>query len=221
MEKGRNWVLNFKEFLIESQLKMNDNTFVNKTDALLVDIFHAINKKYFNNKLPAIKINWVFENNLNKSYLGNLEIETNIIKKTITAKCINLNYNKINNYNSLRNTLIHELIHYYVFLNYHSITEDQWAKVNNMINNNYRKEEIDVSKPNHWHGLVKSCNFLSPAMIVNSLKSYTSFHLWKEFPSYLKQFYWKKHNLWTRGYFYCSIGNANDETIKKYIENQG
>lgn len=50
-------MLNFKDFLIESQLKMNDNTFVNKTDALLVDIFYAINKKYFNNKLPTIKIN--------------------------------------------------------------------------------------------------------------------------------------------------------------------
>lgn len=82
-------------------------------------------------------------------------------------------------------------------------------------------QEIDISKPNHWHGLIKSCNFLSPDMIVNSLKSYSTYHLWKEFPSYLKQFYWKKHNLWTRGYFCCSIGNANDETIKKYIENQG
>ena len=82
-------------------------------------------------------------------------------------------------------------------------------------------QEIDPLKPNHWHGLIKSTNFLSPAMIVNALKSYSTYHLWKEYNSYLSKFYWKKHNLWTSGYFCSSIGNANDETIRNYIESQG
>ena len=82
-------------------------------------------------------------------------------------------------------------------------------------------QEIDSSKPNHQHGLIKSNNFLAPDMIVNALKSYTTYHLWQEFHNYLKQFYWKKHNLQTRGYFCSSIGNANQETIKNYIDNQG
>ena len=82
-------------------------------------------------------------------------------------------------------------------------------------------QEIDNSKPNHWHGLIKSNNFLAPDMIVNVLKSYTTYHLWQEYPNYLKQFYWKKHNLWARGNSSSSIGNANEETIKNYIDNQG
>lgn len=42
-------------------------------------------------------------------------------------------------------------------------------------------QEIDSSKPNHWHGLIKSNNFLAPDIIVNALKSYTTYHLWQEF----------------------------------------
>jgi len=35
-----------------------------------------------------------------------------------------------------------------------------------------------------------------------------------------KQF-WKEHNFWSDGFFACSIGEANPETIRRYIENQG
>lgn len=43
---------------------------------------------------------------------------------------------------------------------------------------------------------------------------------WQHYSSYLKRFYWKEHNLLTRGYFCATIGNANNETIQKYIESQ-
>lgn len=33
--------------------------------------------------------------------------------------------------------------------------------------------------------------------------------------------YLKAHTFWSDGYFVCSIGEANPETIRKYIENQG
>lgn len=35
-----------------------------------------------------------------------------------------------------------------------------------------------------------------------------------------KQF-WKEHTFWSDGYFVCSIGEANPDTVRKYIENQG
>lgn len=57
--------------------------------------------------------------------------------------------------------------------------------------------------------------------IVQQIKSITTYHLWKNCFNELNQFYWHKKLLWTKGYFVCSIGNSNPETIKKYIENQG
>ena len=35
-----------------------------------------------------------------------------------------------------------------------------------------------------------------------------------------KQF-WKEHTFWSDGYFVCSIGEANPNTLRKYIKNQG
>ena len=35
-----------------------------------------------------------------------------------------------------------------------------------------------------------------------------------------KQF-WKEHTFCIDGYFVCSIGEANPNTVRKYIENQG
>ena len=31
----------------------------------------------------------------------------------------------------------------------------------------------------------------------------------------------KEHTFWTDGYFACSVGNASEKMLKKYIENQG
>ena len=35
-----------------------------------------------------------------------------------------------------------------------------------------------------------------------------------------KQF-WKECTFWGDGYFVCSIGEANPDTVRKYIEKQG
>jgi putative transposase len=37
----------------------------------------------------------------------------------------------------------------------------------------------------------------------------------------LKKHFWVKHTFWSDGYFVCSTGDANTDTIKKYIESQG
>lgn len=82
-------------------------------------------------------------------------------------------------------------------------------------------QEIDPLKPDHWHCLVSSIPTLSPMQIVHVLKQQSTFELWKLYPKYLSTFYWKNHELWTSGYFCSSIGNANNETVQKYIEEQG
>lgn len=62
---------------------------------------------------------------------------------------------------------------------------------------------------------------MSISKIVNLMKSYTVYHIWKKYPNYLRKQFWKEHTFWTDGYFACSVGNVSEEMLKKYIENQG
>ncbi len=62
---------------------------------------------------------------------------------------------------------------------------------------------------------------LSVTSIVRKLKQETTIYLWKNYSKYLSKYFWKEHTFWSDGYFTCSIGEANPETIKRYIENQG
>ena len=62
---------------------------------------------------------------------------------------------------------------------------------------------------------------MSISKIVNLMKSYTTYHIWKRYPDYLRKHFWKEHTFWTDGYFVCSAGNVSEEMLGKYIENQG
>lgn len=80
-------------------------------------------------------------------------------------------------------------------------------------------QEIDS---NHIHLLISSTPNISPSEIVSQLKQKSVYMVWQEHYDYMRKYYWSgKHYLWTRGYFVCSIGDANAETIRNYIENQG
>ncbi|MFR2034089.1 MAG: IS200/IS605 family transposase [Agathobacter sp.] len=61
----------------------------------------------------------------------------------------------------------------------------------------------------------------SISKIVNLMKSYTTYHIWKRYPQYLRKQFWKEHTFWTDGYFACSVGNVSEEMLKRYIGNQG
>lgn len=61
----------------------------------------------------------------------------------------------------------------------------------------------------HIHYMIETEPTMSISKIVNLMKSYTTYHIWKE------------HTFWTDGYFACSVGNVSEEMLKRYIENQG
>ncbi len=71
----------------------------------------------------------------------------------------------------------------------------------------------------HVHMLISCPTDLSPSQIVQYLKGRSSHLLQEEFPE-LKKRYWGQH-LWGRGYFCGTVGEVDEEMIKKYIENQG
>ena len=38
---------------------------------------------------------------------------------------------------------------------------------------------------------------------------------------FYEKHFWNEHTFWSDGYFVCSIGETNPDTVRKDIENQG
>ena len=85
---------------------------------------------------------------------------------------------------------------------------------------NFTIDTMEVDK-DHIHLLLDIEPKISVSSIVNRLKSISTNRLWKKNREFLKNHFWKEQTFWSDGYFVCSTGNANMETIKKYIETQG
>lgn len=87
-------------------------------------------------------------------------------------------------------------------------------------NHNVVIHYMEVDK-DHIHYMIETEPTMSVSKIVNLMKSYTTYHIWKKYPNYLRKHFWKEHTFWTDGYFACSVGNVSEEMLRKYIENQG
>ena len=81
--------------------------------------------------------------------------------------------------------------------------------------------DIMESDKDHIHLLVSYSPDISITSIVRILKQKSTHQLWEVYPSFLKKHFWKEHTFWSDGYFVCSIGETNPDTVRKYIENQG
>ena len=81
--------------------------------------------------------------------------------------------------------------------------------------------DLDYSKPDHIHLLVRSVPKLSPLQIVRVLKQQTNIWAWNNYNDWLRHFYWRGKHLWTRGYFCSSVGNVSADTVHEYLEKQG
>ena len=72
--------------------------------------------------------------------------------------------------------------------------------------------------PDHVHMLLSIPPTISVSKAMQYIKGKTSRKLQSDF-KHLKKRYWGQH-LWARGYFAVTVGNVNEEDIKKYIEEQ-
>ena len=86
--------------------------------------------------------------------------------------------------------------------------------------NDFEIDTIEVDQ-NHIHVLVSYKPKVSIASMVRALKGETTYLLWEYYEPDLRRHFWKKNMFWTAGYFACSVGNASQEVIRQYIENQG
>ncbi len=73
--------------------------------------------------------------------------------------------------------------------------------------------------PDHVHMLMSCPTNLSPSQIMQYLKGRSSHLLQEEFVE-IKRKYWGQH-MWARGYFCGTVGQVDQETIRRYIEMQG
>ena len=80
---------------------------------------------------------------------------------------------------------------------------------------NARIEAMEIM-PDHVHLSVLAFPAITPQLIVNQMKGYTS-HVLRERHDWLRS---RLPTLWTRSYYIGSAGVVSQETIMKYIENQ-
>lgn len=70
----------------------------------------------------------------------------------------------------------------------------------------------------HIHLLVSIPPKMAVGSVVRILNSNTSQRMKQKFP-FLKEVYWGTDGIWSDGYFVSTVG-INEQTIRKYIENQ-
>ena len=75
------------------------------------------------------------------------------------------------------------------------------------------------SNCNHIHIMIDYDPKVSILQIVRRLKQISTHDIWLKYD--LSKFLWKEKTFWSDGYFACSIGDASEETIRRYIEQQG
>ena len=93
---------------------------------------------------------------------------------------------------------------------------------------NYLNSNIKLNRFNgflsvdHIHLMIQYLPRVSISSIIQKIKQITTFYVWRDerFEVFLRKHFWKEKTFWSDGFFVCSIGEANPETIKAYIENQ-
>jgi len=78
--------------------------------------------------------------------------------------------------------------------------------------------ELEIPE-DHIHMVVRSEPKQSPNKIMQVIKSISAREFFRLFPNIKKKYFWGG-KLWTQSYFVESIGNANEDTIRKYVQNQ-
>jgi putative transposase len=60
---------------------------------------------------------------------------------------------------------------------------------------------------------------VSPSKVMQVIKSISAREFFRLYPEVRKQYFWGG-KLWTQSYFVETIGNANEEVIRKYVQDQ-
>lgn len=89
------------------------------------------------------------------------------------------------------------------------------------ISHRYEIHFVEIgTDEDHVHFLIQSVPILSPTQIVTTTKSITAKQLFIIHPELRKELW--GGNFWTSGYYINTVGqHGNEETIRRYVQNQG
>ena len=87
-------------------------------------------------------------------------------------------------------------------------------------NSDFNIDIMETDK-DHIHFLISYPPKLSVTSIVRKLKQESTVFAWHLYGRMLVKYFWKEKILWSDGYFVCSIGEANPNTVREYIRQQG
>ncbi len=84
----------------------------------------------------------------------------------------------------------------------------------------YDIDIVELEIPgDHIHMVVRSEPKMSPSQIMQVIKSISAREFFKLYPDIKRRYFWGG-KLWTQSYFVETIGNATEDTIRKYVQNQ-
>lgn len=84
----------------------------------------------------------------------------------------------------------------------------------------YEIDIVELEIPDdHIHMVIRGEPALSPSKIMQVIKSISAREFFRLYPDIKKKYFWGGQ-LWTKSYFVETIGNADENTIRKYVQNQ-
>ncbi len=84
----------------------------------------------------------------------------------------------------------------------------------------YNINIVELEIPvDHIHMVVRSEPKVCPSKVMQIIKSLSARNFFKLYPDVKEKHFWGG-KLWTQSFFVETIGNANEEVIRKYVQNQ-
>ena len=137
-----------KDFINEVKLYDDfSNEYFDKTNDLLLKYYNKYNVLYFENKLNKLELQFI-KSPLNKHFVGKFNYSIDYVTHNIIPNKIELVSDYINDYESFRNILVHEMLHYYVVIiknKYNWTLTDQYIKTNNIDVKNIHEDDDFIS----------------------------------------------------------------------------
>jgi len=84
----------------------------------------------------------------------------------------------------------------------------------------YNIDIVELEIPvNHLHMFVRGDPKMAPSDVMQIIKSISAREFFRRYPEIKKRYFWGG-KLWTQSYFIETIGNANEEVIRAYVQGQ-
>ncbi len=84
----------------------------------------------------------------------------------------------------------------------------------------YNIDIVELEIPvDHLHMVVRGEPKMSPSDVMQIIKSISAREFFRLYPEIKKRYFWGG-KLWTQSYFVETIGNANEEVIRAYVQGQ-